>query len=326
MSRRPPIAAIAGLVAVVAIGTWLLRNAARGSPPLVLYGTIEAEDVRVGSLTGGRVLEVRAAEGSVVAAGDTLVVLDPELLDLQISEQEARVAEARASFARAEAGPRTEQVERARIEADAAETERRRQEGLLAAGSIGQREYDNAVVAANVARQTWLEASRGSRVEDVAQARAALASAEGRLAYLRRQREESVVTAPGPAVIQLLELRPGDLVAAGQPIAQMLEPGQLWVRVYVPEPSLGLVSTGQSARITVDTFPDSAFAAHVVEIRQEAEYLPRNVQTLDQRSDQVFGVKLVLDSAEEAKRLKPGMAAAATLLGPDGQPVRAPRQ
>jgi multidrug resistance efflux pump len=106
----------------------------------------------------------------------------------------------------------------------------------------------------------------------------------------------------------------------------MLEPGQLWVRVYVPEPSLGLVSTGQSARITVDTFPDSAFAAHVVEIRQEAEYLPRNVQTLDQRSDQVFGVKLVLDSAEEAKRLKPGMAAAATLLGPDGQPVRAPRQ
>ena len=52
------------------------------------------------------------------------------------------------------------------------------------------------------------------------------------------------------------------------------------------------------------------FAGRVVEIRHTAEYLPRNVQTLDQRSDQVFAVKVALDPAAE---LRPGMAAFVTL-------------
>ena len=107
-----------------------------------------------------------------------------------------------------------------------------------------------------------------------------------------------------------MNLRPGDLVPANQPVAKMLEPSQLWVRVYVPEPQLGRVRIGQKAALTVDTFPKRSFPGHVVEIRTQAEYTPRNVQTLDQRMDQVFGVKVAIDPAPE---LKPGMAATARL-------------
>jgi HlyD family secretion protein len=314
---------LVAFAAVVAVAAWALA-ARNGSPrPLTLYGTVEARDVRVGSLAGGRVLEVRAAEGAKVAAGDTLVTLDASLIDLQIVEQEARVAEARAALARVERGPRNEQIERARIESEAAETERKRLETLLAEGGVGQRDYDSAVVAAKVARQAYLELSRGSRSEDIAQARATLSAAEGRLAYLARQREEAIVVAPVGGVIQSLELRPGDLVGAAQPVARILEAGQLWVRVYVPEPSLALVSASQRALVTVDTFPDREFEGRVVEISHEAEYLPRNVQTLDQRSEQVFGVKVLIESAD-AELLKPGMAAAVRLVGADGRPIREP--
>lgn len=322
VKRRIPI--VIAILAIGVAGVWALAARNRGAEPLTLYGTVEARDVRVGSLAGGRVLEVRAAEGAQVAAGDTLVTLDAELIALQIAEQEARIAEARAALARVESGPRAEQIERARIESEAAETERKRLEVLVADGDVGQREYDSAVVAAKVARQAYLELSRGSRSEDVAQARAALSAAEGRLAYLARQRAESVVVAPVGGVIQSLDLRPGDLVGAAQPVARILEAGQLWVRVYVPEPSLALVSVGQRALVTIDTFPDREFAGSVVEIRHEAEYLPRNVQTLDQRSEQVFGVKVVVES-EDAEILKPGMAAAVRLIGADGQPIREPK-
>ena len=72
-------------------------------------------------------------------------------------------------------------------------------------------------------------------------------------------------------------------VAPNQPVATLLEPNELWVRVYVPETELGHVQVGQAARIRVDSFPQRDFAGRVVEIRHRAEYLPRNVQTLDQR-------------------------------------------
>jgi len=320
MKKRLPIVVL--VAALAAAGAWFAFGRGGASQEFTLFGTVEARDVRVGSLAGGRVLDVRAEEGAAVAAGDTLVILESDLIDLQLGEQAAAVEVARAALLRAETGPRSEQVERARIESDAAETERRRQEALLAGGSVGQREYDNALVNAKVAREAYLELSRGTRAEDIAQARAQLEREEGRLAYLRRQREESAVVAPAAGVVQSLELRPGDLVAAGQPVARILEAGQVWVRVYVPEPSLGLVSIGQRARLTVDTFPGREFEGRVVEIRDRAEYLPRNVQTLDQRSEQVFGVKVVVDGAPE---LKPGMAAAVRIFDADDRPIREPK-
>ena len=71
--------------------------------------------------------------------------------------------------------------------------------------------------------------------------------------------------------------------------------------------SVSIVKTA----LTVDTFPKREFPGHIVEIRTQSEYTPRNVQTLDQRMDQVFGVKVAIDPVPE---LKPGMAAAVRLL------------
>src|SRR5262249_32056129 len=110
--------------------------------------------------------------------------------------------------------------------------------------------------------------------------------------------------------IQTIDLRPGDLVGANQPVATILEPDQMWVRVYVPEPRLGLVHLGQKARIRVDTFPKREYPGKVVEIRPKGEYTPRNVQTLDQRMDQVFGVKVAIEPTAD---LKPGMASTVRL-------------
>jgi HlyD family secretion protein len=79
----------------------------------------------------------------------------------------------------------------------------------------------------------------------------------------------------------------------------------------VPEPLLGRVRLGQKAAITVDTYPRREFSGKVVEIRQQGEYTPRNIQTLKQRMDLVFGVKVAIDPTPE---LKPGMAAQARMI------------
>ena len=299
--------AIVAAVVLIAAGTasWLLWKGRQGRD-LVFSGTLEARDVDVGSLVGGRIEKVHVDEGASVRAGQPIVTLEPDLLDRQIREQEARVGSARAGLTKAINGPRREETERARVEWRNAEKERLRQEALLREGLAPQQQYDNAAAAARMARQSYDELARGNRPEDIAAARAALAEQEGQLAYLHRQKEELVVRAPADGVVATMDMRPGDLVAANQPVATLLEPAQMWVRVYVPEPQLGLVTVNEPAEISVDTFPHRTFPGKVVEIRQRSEYTPRNVQTLEQRGDQVFGVKVAIDPVPE---LKPGMAA-----------------
>jgi membrane fusion protein YbhG len=303
MKRKIAVPIALVLVAAAVLWAFKLR---KHDDDLVLSGSIEARDVQVGSLVGGRVIAVHVDEGASVTAGQSIVTLEPDLLDAQVREQESRVAQAQARLALVLAGARPEEINRARADYENAEKERRRLELLMKEGIIARQAYDDAVTAARTRQEMLRELERGNRPQEIEAARGAAAEAERHLAYLRRQREETVVKAPAAGVIQSFDLRPGDLVAPNAPVATLLEPDQLWVRVFVPETKLGLVRVGQRAELTVDSFPKRAFPGKVVEISPRAQYTPRNIQTLDQRSDQVFGVKVSVDPAPE---LKPGMAA-----------------
>lgn len=140
----------------------------------------------------------------------------------------------------------------------------------------------------------------GNRREDVDAAKAALAYDEAR--YRERQ-----VVAPNTAFVEVLDVRPGDLVAPNTPVATLLEPDQIYVRIYIPETELGRVKVGQDAEIHVDSFPGKAFAGVVEQINQQAEFLPRNVQTREERVHQVFGVKVRIN--DPSGQIRAGMAA-----------------
>ena len=308
MSRRSLIVLVVVILSAAGAIWWLMSR--KGDKALVLSGSIEARDVEVGSLTGGRVTRVLVEEGAQVSAGQPIVEFETDLIDLQIQQERARVEQARANLTKALRGPRPEEIARARAQAQNTERERLRLKTLLDRGVVAQQQYDDAATQARVAREVALELERGNRPEDIAVARATLEAEEKQQGYLERQRAEAAVRVPAAGVIESMDLRPGDLVVANQPVARMLEPSQLWVRVYVPEPQLGRVRVGQRAALTVDTFPKREFPGRVVEIRTQSEYTPRNVQTLDQRMDQVFGVKVAIEPTPE---LKPGMAATVRL-------------
>jgi membrane fusion protein YbhG len=104
----------------------------------------------------------------------------------------------------------------------------------------------------------------------------------------------------------VFDIRPGDLAAANKPLATLIEP-DLWVRVYVPESQIGLVRLGQEVRVRVDSFPGRDFRGVVEQISRKAEFTPRNVQTPEERVNQVLGVKVRLDNRDGL--LRAGMAA-----------------
>jgi len=140
----------------------------------------------------------------------------------------------------------------------------------------------------------------GNRREDVDLAKAAYAYDEARF------RERQVV-APSAAIVEVLDVRPGDLIAPNTPIATLLEKDQIYVRIYIPETEYGRIKLGQKAEVRVDSFPKTVFEGVLEQINQQAEFLPRNVQTREERVHQVFGVKIRIN--DPAGKVLAGMAA-----------------
>jgi multidrug resistance efflux pump len=146
----------------------------------------------------------------------------------------------------------------------------------------------------------------GSRAEDIAEAEGSAAAARAAAAAIRRQIEELEIRAPLDAVVEATDLQPGDLVAPGAPVISLSDAASLWVRAYVPENRLNL-SIGQRVSVRVDSYPGRWFAGHVSFIARHAEFTPANVQTPEDRSRQVFRIKVQLD--EGLAELRPGMSA-----------------
>jgi multidrug resistance efflux pump len=168
-----------------------------------------------------------------------------------------------------------------------------------------QRGYRPEEIASVQARYEQAQANlekleRGNRREDVELAKAAYA-------YDLARFRERQVTAPSAAIVEVLDVRPGDLIAPNTPVATLLEKDQIYVRIYIPETEYGRIKLGQKAEIRVDSFPNTVFDGEVEQINQRAEFLPRNVQTREERVHQVFGVKIRIN--DPAGHVLAGMAA-----------------
>jgi multidrug resistance efflux pump len=147
----------------------------------------------------------------------------------------------------------------------------------------------------------------GSRTEDLKVAQALVDGAQGRVDQILVMIDELTVKAPLPARIEALDLRPGDILAPNATAAVLLEENQLFVRIYVPETLLGHVKLGQAVPVSVDSFPKLSFQGVVEHINGVGEFSPRNLQTADERADQVFATRVGLRSGFQ--QLRAGMAA-----------------
>lgn len=295
------------IVIVVGAVVLLVYMRERNRPKdLVLSGTLEARTVQVGSLVGGRVSRVLIDEGSQVTAGQVLVHLETDTLDRQIAEQQAAIEAARAAYQKALNGPRPDEVQKAAAIATNDERDRRRMAALYRDGIVARQVYDDAATKARASGEDLDLLRKGTRKEDIEAARAQVDQQQRQLGVLMKQRAETDVTSSATGVVQSFALRPGDIVAPNQPVAEILESSQLWVRVYVPETLLGLLHVGQPVRVSVDTYPNEWFPGHIATIASQGEYTPRNVQTRAQRAEQVFAVKVLVDPNP---KLHAGMAA-----------------
>ena len=246
-------------------------------------GTIEVDEVHIAPRTGGRVVELFVQEGDTLHRGQSIA-------RLVAPEMQARrdLAQAQIETAMRDADAHEAQLEFMRADA-------RRQEELLRTKTVSPSEAERARSAAD-AEEKSLEAARMR----IVQMRAQLAEIEAELRELQ-------VLAPNDCVLEVLNVKVGDVLAPNQELATLILPQHLWVRVYVPQPWLGYIRLGEKVALRVDSFPNEDFPGTVEQINRQAEFTPRNVQTVEDRIRQVFGVKIRL--RDEHDKLRAGMSA-----------------
>lgn len=263
-----------------------LVGACAKAPPQAL-GTLEYDRITLPSPAAERIVAIDVREGERVAAGRTLLQLDPSHTGAELAVADALARQQREVLRELEVGPRKEEIARARADLAAAVATARqaranheRLQSLTGKEYVSVADLDRARAAAGsadgaaaAARAALDELLHGSRPEQIAQAKAALASAEAQVAAQRVLLGKLDVIAPRGGLIDSIPYKLGDQAPVGAPLAILLVGDAPYARIYVPEPQRAKVRVGSRVRVFVDG-REQPFDGRIRLIRSEPVFTP----------------------------------------------------
>ncbi len=275
-------------------------------------GTIEGTDINIGTEVAGKISAVRVDEGTRVSKGDTLLIIDDADYQIQLRSAAANAAAADAQYRLALEGSRKEDILLAETAFKTAETDYNRMKELLAAQTITQKQYDDVYSRYVAAQQTYQKLVRGLRKSEIDAAHARREQAAAQADQLRKKVRDCYILAPSEGIVSLKAVEVGELVTMGANVIRITYLDKVKLTIYVNEQQLGKVHVGQTAEVRTDSSPDKAHQGKVVYISPNAEFTPKNVQTKEERTKLVFGVKIEVENKDGV--LKPGLPADARLV------------
>jgi HlyD family secretion protein len=294
-------------------------------------GTLEATEVKVSAKVPGQVERLLVQEGTHVNAGDTLAVLDHATLEFQWMQAQAGVELAQAQQRLLVNGARSEDlrsaeeaVNQSRSSFENAETDYRRMKNLFASHTVSQKQMDDAesrftIASAQFAsaQQNLQKTKRFARPEDLSAAKARVNQAQASADLLRKQLSDTHVIAPVAGTVTQKPIEVGESITAGATVATIARLEKLNLMIYVNETELGKIKLGGTADVVIDTKTNETHTGTIVYISPIAEFTPKNVQTKEDRTKLVFGVKLEVPNPTSV--LKAGMPADAYVHIPGEQ-------
>jgi HlyD family secretion protein len=147
---------------------------------------------------------------------------------------------------------------------------------------------------------------------DIDAANAEADRAEAQLREAQANRNDLNIIAPFEGTVATRTAEPGEVVSPGTAIVTLMNPGQIYLRGFVPEGDIGKVKVGQPARVYLDSNPNEPIESEVSRIDPEASFTPENTYFRNERVKQVVGIKLLIKNPQG--NAKPGMPADGEIL------------
>jgi len=324
MKTRSPLPMAALVIAILAL------TACSDADKRQMLGTLEWDRIGVAAEVSEPILRIAVKEGDAVRAGDAILALDARRTDAELAQATAEARRAEAALAELRHGTRIETIEAGRATLAGAQStqanakrERDRLAEIRKRGLIAQAALDDAETAlrtssaqANAARANLSELLNGTRIEDIDQAEAALASAQAAMERLTLTRARLDVRAPADGRVDALPFKLGDQPPIGATLVSMLSGASPYARIYVPASQRAHLEQGARCHVTVQGV-DASFTATIRTLRSDPAFTPYFALTGDDASRLAYRAELVLDG-DAAKKLPAGLPAQAECDGHAG--------
>ena len=282
-----------------------------------IYGTIDIRDAALAFTEQERIEIVLVEEGMRVKKGQVLAKLRTTKVDAAIKELRARIAAQQEVVAKLEAGSRSQEIDQARAEVQAAQARVanvsrtvKRLKATSRSGATSIQNYDDAKARLKVERAQLSAGQKaldllieGPRKEDIAAARHQLEALTAELEQLQVRLSDMILAAPADGTIQSRILEQGELAGPSKPAFVLALTDPKWVRAYIPEPMLGKINLGMTAQIFTDSLPGKALDGWVGFISPVAEFTPRAVATEDLRTQLVYETRVFVTDPTDILRL-----------------------
>jgi HlyD family secretion protein len=306
MKRARPVIIVILLIAAAALAWYLLRGPDRER---MLSGYIEGESLFLAAPVAGTVGSIAAQEGQRVPAGAQLFTIDPATLSAQGEQARAQVLEARTQIAAAAANAEQAEAEASAAAADA-EKARRDLNRLLSvrrddAAAVAGKDIDAAQAALREAnaRLSAARQTASARRAQIAAARAQESQARGGEREVAIRVGQLAPPAPTAARVEEVFYRPGEWVAANQPVVSLLPDDRVKIRFFVPEQLVARYRPGTNVRFSCDGC-GAGLTARISYVSPRPEFTPPIIFSRDSRDRLVFMVEA---RPANAARLMPGL-------------------
>ncbi|MFV3304894.1 HlyD family secretion protein [Pseudomonas sp. NY15181] len=295
-------------------------------------GRIEATEVDVATKLPGRVAEILVDEGDFVKAGQVVAKMDTQVLQAQLAQAQAEVRQAQNAKLTAESLVAQRTSEKATAEAvvaqrqaelTAAQKRFSRTEQLVRRNALPQQQLDDdraalqsaqAALAASRSQVVSAQAGIAAARSQVIEAQSAIEAATASTVRLQADIDDSLLKAPRNGRVQYRVAQPGEVLAAGGKLLNMVDLADVYMTFFLPSGQAGKVELGQEVHLVIDAVPQYVIPAKVSYVASVAQFTPKTVETANEREKLVFRVKARLDPALLAKYITyvktgvPGMA------------------
>ena len=320
-------------VAAVALLLWQLLKPA-GLPNGIVGGNgrIEAVEIDVSAKSPGRIREILVDEGAFVKAGQVVAHMDTDVLAAQKAEAQAQLAQAQNAILIAQSQVSQQQSNRAaafagvrqrEAELNAAHKRLGRSTTLAREGATAVQERDDdeaqvegaaASVEAARAQLAAVDAAITTARNQVIGARSQVDAARATIQRIEADIRDSDLRAPTAGRVQYRVAQPGEVVAGGGRVLNLVNLGDVYMTFFLPETVAGRVALGSDVRLVLDAAPDRVVPAKVSFVADVAQFTPKTVETESERQKLMFRVKAQIDRKlleryiSQVKTGLPGMA------------------
>lgn len=302
-------------------------------------GTIEGTEIPVQPELGGKIVQLSVEEGQIIKMGDTIAQLDDSQAKIALAIAKSQQVQAQAKLNDLLGGARAEEIRRlenvvtqAKASLAALEPNLQFEEENLAndqklfdSGAISKQvldaqknkvdtlkaQYEGAQANVEAAQASLDQAQAGYTQPTIQAQKAVVDSAAQSVGSAELNLNKFTIKSPVGGQILYKNVQLGQVVNSGTPLVTILDPEDLWIKIYVPGAKLSQVELGGTVDIVADAYPGQTFKGTIQYISTQAEFTPKNIQTKEERTTTVYVVKIAISEGKD--QLKAGMPADVTL-------------